>query len=90
MTTPVARNIGSRGTTMAIACGTAIVATLGGMYFTGRDVKSKEGQASPYGNQDHPKGDKAMTSSEVAAAVSVPKPTDKDRLPAGIPNKADA
>lgn len=81
------------------------------MYFTGRDIKSKEGQASPYGkqlsiigqapmfhwillviagNQDHPKGDKAMTSSEVSDAVSIPKPTDKDRLPAGIPNKADA
>lgn len=80
------------------------------MYFTGRDIKSKEGQASPYGkclpiigqapmfplntpgpagNKDHPKGDKAMTSSEVSAAVSVPKPPDKQRLPAGIPSKAD-
>lgn len=32
----------------AVACGVAIAATLGGMYATGRDVKSKEGESSPY------------------------------------------
>jgi len=32
----------------AIACGTAIAAALGGMYFMGKDVKRKEGVSSPY------------------------------------------
>ncbi|KJA13334.1 hypothetical protein HYPSUDRAFT_49905 [Hypholoma sublateritium FD-334 SS-4] len=57
---------------MAVACGTAIAAVLGGMYIMGRDVKTKEGQSTVYSNQGNGLngGDKAMTSSDVSAAVS--------------------
>ncbi|PPQ92276.1 hypothetical protein CVT25_008584 [Psilocybe cyanescens] len=92
MATPTSRNVGKRGSTMlsrhqAVACGVAIAATLGGMYATGRDVKSKEGESSPYTNQGRGigGGDKAMTSSDVNAAVSIPKPG-KDRLGTASPN----
>ncbi|KAF8962592.1 hypothetical protein BDZ97DRAFT_1824445 [Flammula alnicola] len=50
---------------------------MGAMYFEGKDVKSKEGHASPYAihhGQGIGGGDKSMTSSDVSAAVSVPKP----------------
>ncbi|KAF9525088.1 hypothetical protein CPB83DRAFT_860271 [Crepidotus variabilis] len=52
------------------------------MYYMGQDVKGKEGAASLYSNQGQGLNgtDKTMTSSEVAAAVSVPKPS-KERLP---------
>uniref|UniRef100_A0A8H7XUP0 Uncharacterized protein n=1 Tax=Psilocybe cubensis TaxID=181762 RepID=A0A8H7XUP0_PSICU len=85
MASPTAQNVGKRGSTMAIACGVAIASALGVMYATGRDVKSKEGESSPYTNQGQGLGggDKAMTSSDVNAAVSVPKPG-KDRLSTAV------
>ncbi|TFK73387.1 hypothetical protein BDN72DRAFT_834793, partial [Pluteus cervinus] len=66
---------------MAIACVTAIGLSLIGMYAVGRDTKKKEGQESPY-YQGKPGGsDMRMNSSDVSAAVSVPKPLSKERLP---------
>ncbi|KAF9476127.1 hypothetical protein BDN70DRAFT_882841 [Pholiota conissans] len=43
------------------------------MYFKGRDVKTKEGLSSVYG-QGLGGGDKAMTSSDVSAAVTSGRP----------------
>ncbi|GLB42187.1 putative arabinogalactan [Lyophyllum shimeji] len=68
-----------RGRTMAIACVSVMVISLGAMYGLGLDTKFKEGAASPY----KPGGgaaDKRMSSSDVSAAVSVPKPG-QERLP---------
>ncbi|KAF4618793.1 hypothetical protein D9613_010003 [Agrocybe pediades] len=68
----------SRGSTMAVACGVGIAAVLGGMYAFGRDAKAKEGQSSPYstGGQGLGGTDKAMTSSDMNAAMSysIPRP----------------
>ncbi|KAF9477971.1 hypothetical protein BDN70DRAFT_76954 [Pholiota conissans] len=67
---PVMRDFGKRGTTTAIACGVTILAALGGMYFVDRDAKGHEGRASSFEHD----GLAAMSSSEVSAAVSIPKP----------------
>ncbi|KAH6917916.1 hypothetical protein BKA70DRAFT_1213944 [Coprinopsis sp. MPI-PUGE-AT-0042] len=87
MPKPTGKNFGSRGTTMAVACVVAMSATLGSMYYMGSDIKQKEGHASPYHNngQGHAGTDKAMSSSDVSAAVSLPKPRAKDRLTNAIP-----
>ncbi|KAJ3561939.1 hypothetical protein NP233_g9883 [Leucocoprinus birnbaumii] len=71
------RKFGKRGTTMAVVCVAAIGGALAAMYRMDKDVKQKEGNTSPY--QEHSRAlqggsDKKMTSSDVAAAVSVPKP----------------
>ncbi|KAG2008384.1 hypothetical protein CC2G_013820 [Coprinopsis cinerea AmutBmut pab1-1] len=79
---PINKNVGKRGTTMAVACVTVVSAALGAMYIMGRDVKGKEQQYSPYETQGHGihGTDKAMTSGDVAAAVGSSFPKPKDRL----------
>ncbi|KAF8155935.1 hypothetical protein B0H34DRAFT_799022 [Crassisporium funariophilum] len=81
MSAPLSRNVGRRGTTMAVACAGAITAALGTMWVMGRDVKDKEGQVSPYEHSG--KGlrgtDMAMTSSDVSAAVSGNKSSNRAR-----------
>ncbi|KAF8069087.1 hypothetical protein FPV67DRAFT_1491066 [Lyophyllum atratum] len=69
-----------RGRTMAVACVTVIATSLGAMYFMGLDTKEKEGYESPYKHGAPGGTDMRMNSSDVAAAVSVPKPG-KERLP---------
>ncbi|TFK32350.1 hypothetical protein BDQ12DRAFT_659337 [Crucibulum laeve] len=81
MAAPTTRGFGSRGTTMAVTCVGAVGAFLGASWVMGKDVKSKEGAHSPYSNGEG--SDKAMTSSDVSAAVSVPKPG-KERIPGAI------
>ncbi|RDB27796.1 hypothetical protein Hypma_002150 [Hypsizygus marmoreus] len=68
-----------RGTPMAAACVGAITASLGAMYFMGLDTKRKEGLDSPYKRGGFGESDMRMNSSDVSAAVSVPKPG-KQRL----------
>ncbi|KAF9459698.1 hypothetical protein BDZ94DRAFT_1312199 [Collybia nuda] len=69
----------SRGSPMAIACVSAIGLTLGAMYMMGQDTKAKEGRESTYKNSGPGESDMHMNSSDVSAAVSVPKPG-KERL----------
>jgi len=83
MSNPI-NGFGSRGTTMAVVCVAAVSGALAAMYGVGRDTKKKEGGASAYkdgGGLSAGGSDVRMTSSDVAAAVSVPKPG-KDRLSA--------
>jgi len=68
---------------MAVACVTAVGAALGAMYFMGRDTKVKEGNESPYRSTKiigAGPSDLKMTSTDVAAVVSVPKPGE-ERIP---------
>ncbi|KAF9010124.1 hypothetical protein BDQ17DRAFT_1347584, partial [Cyathus striatus] len=78
MSSPVTR-VGRRGTVMAIACVGAITASMAAMWGTGKDAKQKEGVHSPYRRGGEGGSDIAMTSSDINAAVSVPRPG-KDRL----------
>lgn len=62
---------------MAVVCVAAVGGALAAMYSVNRDVKQKEGSASPYKESDQAfagGSDMKMNSSDVAAAVSVPKP----------------
>ncbi|KAF8633144.1 hypothetical protein AX17_004645 [Amanita inopinata Kibby_2008] len=62
-----------RGTAMAVACGTVVALSLGAMYVMGKDTKEKEGAISLY-QSDGKGSDLRMTSSDVSATVSIPKP----------------
>jgi len=65
---------------MAIACLAAVALSAAGMYAVGRDTRKKEGQESAFYHNQPGGSDTRMSSSDVSAAVSVPKPTSKDRL----------
>ncbi|KAF8182036.1 hypothetical protein BJ912DRAFT_1061861 [Pholiota molesta] len=66
----VKAGFGLRGSTMAFMGAVAVVTALTGSYFVKRDALKKEGKADPYEHN----GQAAMNSSEVSAAVSIPKP----------------
>lgn len=68
-----------RGTPMAIACVTAIAGALGAMYIMGQDTKEKEGRESTFKHGAAGQSNMRMNSSDVSAAVSVPRPG-KERI----------